>query len=279
MTTLRDAAAVVAVLVCGTLFGSSPLAAAQLPAIKAGPGNQVPACVTPARLTEFLRSRHGDLDPRLESIASHYAVHGKALGLRWDYAFFQMVVETNWLRFFQTNGRPGLVSPDQNNFAGIGATGRGHPGEAFANVSTGVLAHLQHISMYAGEEVENPVANRTRLVQSWGQIPNWAHSLRRSVTFTDLTRKWSPYDRGYSDDIAAVAGQFFENHCTVRYARNTASVADGSETDSGDMTTTADISAAPDTAAAVPVKAAVTLSPDPMPTGSTRGSLFRKLID
>jgi hypothetical protein len=276
MTTLRDAAAVVAVLVCGTMFGSAPLAAAQLPAIKAGPGNQVPACVTPARLTEFLKSRHGDLDPNLQSVAHHYAVHGKALGLRWDYAFFQMVVETNWLRFFQANGKPGLVSPDQNNFAGVGATGRGHAGEAFANVSTGVLAHLQHISMYAGEEVDSPVANRTRLVQSWGQIPNWAHSLRRAVTYTDLTRKWSPYDRGYSDDIAAVAAQFFERHCTVRYARNDASVADGSEDDGGEVAASAAFASAP---AAAPVKASVTLSPDPMPTGSVRTSLFRKLTD
>jgi hypothetical protein len=278
MTTLRAVAAVVAVLACGTLFNPAPLAAAQLPAIKAGPGNQVPACVTPAKLTEFLRSRHGDLDPRLQNVAHHYATHGKALGLRWDYAFFQMVVETNWLRFFQANGRPGLVSPDQNNFAGIGATGRGHAGEAFDNVSTGVLAHLQHISMYAGEEVENPVANRTRLVQSWGQIPSWAHSLRRAVTYTDLTRKWSPYDRGYSDDIAAVAAQFFERHCTVRYARNTASVADGSETDGDDTAANAEFDAAP-AATAAPVKASVTLSADPMPTASARTSLFRKLID
>lgn len=272
---LREVAAIVAVVLCGATVGPAPLAAAQLPAIKAGPGNQVPACVTPAQLTRFLKTRHHDLDPRLQTIAQHYAQHGRALGLRWDYAFFQMVVETNWLRFFQANGRPGLVSPGQNNFAGIGATGRGQSGEAFADVSTGVLAHLQHVSMYAGEDVDQPVANRTRLVQGWGEIPNWAHRLRRPITFTDLTRKWSPHDRGYSDDIAAVAAQFFENHCTVRYARNdTADAADGTEVDEPAATE------APATAMMAPaVAATVTLSPDPAPTGSVRTSLFRKLMN
>lgn len=220
--------------------------AAPLPPIKAGDGNDVPACVTPTRLTAFLKSRHGDLDSRLATIAQHYERHGRALGVRWDYAFFQMIVETNWLRFHQASGRPGLVSPTQNNFAGIGATGSGRSGEAFADVSTGVLAHLQHVSMYAGETVGSPVAIRTRLVQGWGEIPQWAHGLRRPVTFTDLTRKWSPHDRGYSDDIAAVAEQFFANHCEVRVANTEATPS--------------------------------TLAPDPAPTGSARTSLFRKLM-
>ncbi|BBF91623.1 hypothetical protein BLTE_03080 [Blastochloris tepida] len=227
-------------------LGDVPALAATLPPIKAASGNEVPACVTPTRLTAFLKSRHGDIDSRLETIAAHYEQHGRTLGIRWDYAFFQMIVETNWLRFHQASGRPGLVSPDQNNFAGIGATGRGHSGEAFSDVSTGVLAHLQHISMYAGEAVDNPVAVRTRLVQGWGEIPGWAHKLRRPVTYTDLTRKWSPHDRDYSDDIAAVADQFFGNFCEVRFAENE--------------------------------PAPSRLSADPAPTGSTRTSLFRKLM-
>ena len=51
-------------------LGDVPAHAATLPPIKAGGGNQVPACVTPTRLTAFLKSRHGDIDPRLETIAA-----------------------------------------------------------------------------------------------------------------------------------------------------------------------------------------------------------------
>jgi hypothetical protein len=82
--------------------------------------------------------------------------HGEELGLRWDYAFFQMLLETGNLTY------KGDVKPDQNNFAGLGATGRGARGEKFPDISTGVRAHLQHVLMYAGEKVENPVAERTR---------------------------------------------------------------------------------------------------------------------
>ena len=229
------------------LASTEALPAAPLPPIKAGPGNAVPVCVTPERLTNFLRSHNDRLSPAFEQLAAQYQRHGRTLGLRWDYAFFQMVVETNWLSYRTGSGRVGLVSPRQNNFAGIGATGRGHSGEAFANPSQGVLAHLQHVAMYAGETIEQPVATRTRLVQRWGAIPHWAHAFRRPVTFTDLTRKWSPYDRGYSDDIAAVARRFFTGHCDVRIA--------------------ADRSA--------PAQA---LALDPAPTGSIRVSLFRKLM-
>ncbi|NJL08594.1 MAG: glucosaminidase domain-containing protein [Methylacidiphilales bacterium] len=246
MIRFRTIATTLAAFLAAIALGTVAASAAPLPPIKADDGNAVPACVTPTRLTAFLKSRHDGLDSRLETIAEHYERHGRALGVRWDYAFFQMIIETNWLRFHQANGRPGLVSPAQNNFAGIGATGRGRSGEAFADVSTGVLAHLQHVSMYAGETVDSPVAVRTRLVQGWGEIPQWAHGLRRPVTFTDLTRKWSPHDRGYSDDIAAVAERFFATHCEVRFANNE---------------TTSD-----------------SLAPDPAPTGSARTSLFRKLM-
>ena len=240
MDMLRLAAVLAAIL-----SGTEMLAAAALPAIKASPGNSVPACVTPQRLTEFLKSRNDHLPTAFEGLAAQYERYGRTLGLRWDYAFFQMVVETNWLRYRTGSGRAGLVSPRQNNFAGIGATGRGHSGEAFPDPSLGVLAHLQHVAMYAGETIERPVATRTRLVQGWGEIPHWAHEFRRPVTFTDLTRKWSPRDRGYSDDIAAVAERFYTHHCDVRIAANTA---------------------------------APTLAPDPAPTGSIRTSLFRKLM-
>lgn len=50
---------------------------------------------------------------------------GEDLGLRWDYAFFQMAIETNYLSFRREGGRRSDVRPSQNNFAGLGATGNG----------------------------------------------------------------------------------------------------------------------------------------------------------
>ena len=117
-----------------------------------------------------------------EGVATQYMRHGEALGLRWDIAFFQMILETGALRF------GGDVKPAQNNFAGLGASGGGAHGESFADVSTGVKAHLQHLLMYSGEHIDDPVAERTRKVQEWGVSDRLAEVDRRP---DDLSR-WSP---------------------------------------------------------------------------------------
>lgn len=188
-------------------------AAADLPQLKASAGNKVPACATPGRLMAFVAARNPSLADKFDGVATEYMRHGEQLGLRWDYAFFQMLVETGNLKF------PGDVDAKQNNFAGLGATGGGEPGESFASVSLGVKAHLQHILMYSGETVAEPVAERTRKVQEWGVLTKWQKSISGPMTFAHMTRKWSPNDRGYSRDIAAVADDFQAKFCNIKDPR------------------------------------------------------------
>lgn len=189
--------------------------AARTPAIRVSSNNYVASCVTPDRLMAFVRGRNEALSSRFRNIAAYYEHHGTALDLRWDYAFFQMLVETNYLRYRTPRGRMGDVHPKQNNFAGLGATGGGVRGESFPDVSTGVLAHLQHVLMYSGMRIANPVANRTRLVQDW--LLPWSQSFDRPITYTDLTRRWSPTDKGYSNDIESTARAFFDQYCSRPY--------------------------------------------------------------
>ncbi|MFN3867638.1 MAG: hypothetical protein ACK4MF_01075 [Hyphomicrobiaceae bacterium] len=191
------------------LAASSPALAADLPAVKTGSANKVPACATPGRLMAFAAGRNSAIAPKFDGVATEYMRHGEALGIRWDYAFFQMLVETANLKF------PGDVNARQNNFAGLGATGGGEPGESFDSVSSGVKAHLQHILMYAGEVVADPVAERTRKVQEWGVLTSWQKSIKGPMTYTLLTRKWSPKDRGYARDIASVADAFYSKFCSI----------------------------------------------------------------
>src|SRR5262245_3329069 len=188
-----------------------PLAAADLPAIKTTRNNSVPACVTPGRLLAYLESRNPRLDPRFRSIASEYMRIGDALGVRWDYAFYQMLLETGSLSFRDGN-RSGDVKSQQNNFAGLGATGRGERGESFKDIATGVRAHLQHLLLYAGERVDNPVADRTRKVQEWGVLTDWHKGFSRPVTFGDLAAKWAPGTRSYRRMIGGIAERF-EDFC------------------------------------------------------------------
>jgi Mannosyl-glycoprotein endo-beta-N-acetylglucosaminidase len=161
----------------------------------------------------FVRARNGNLDERFAPIATEYMRHGEDLGVRWDYAFFQMLVETGNLSFKRGNGQFGDVKPSQNNFAGLGATGGGVPGESFPDVSTGVKAHLQHVLMYAGQRIEDPVAERTRKIQEWGVLTSWQKGLRAPITFTDLTRQWAPRDASYSNSIGAVAKRYYDEFC------------------------------------------------------------------
>src|SRR5579872_6140118 len=150
--------------------------AAELPRILASADNQVPKCVVPAALMEYVDTRNAHLstprkiDPRFATVASLYQSLGtcvsrapdKCVGIRWDYAFFQMLLETNFLTFRAPGGRIGGVLAQDNNFAGVGATVPGRRGEIFKDVQTGVLAHLQHVLMYSLTPIPNPVAQRTR---------------------------------------------------------------------------------------------------------------------
>jgi hypothetical protein len=67
--------------------------------------------------------------------------------------------------------------------------------------------------MYAGEKVENPVAQRTRDVQSWGVLASWQQSIGEPITFSHLARKWAPGTKGYASDIQTIAQRFFDGQC------------------------------------------------------------------
>ncbi len=185
------------------------------PGIRTDDNNPVPACTTPDRLMEFLRQRNPALERRYDQLASHYMREGQAMGVRWDYGFFQMIVETGGLTYRRSDGRPGTVAPGQNNFAGLGATSGRDRGETFPDVTTGVRAHLQHIVLYTGARVANPLAERTRKVQDWGMIRAWQHTLGRPTTFADLASQWAPDSRGYGGHIEAVARRFREQFCAT----------------------------------------------------------------
>lgn len=183
--------------------------AASLPEVKTSASNTVPQCATPGRLTEYLRSRNAKLNPRYEEIATQYMRHGEALGIRWDVAFFQMILETGALRY------TGDVRASQNNFAGLGASGRGVRGESFSNISNGVKAHLQHLLMYAGEHIDDPVADRTRKVQEWGVLTKWQRSIKGPMTFALIAKQWAPSSRNYARDISAISDDFYASYCDM----------------------------------------------------------------
>ena len=59
--------------------------------------------------------------------------------MRPEVAFVQTMKETNWLQY------GGDASIEQFNFAGLGTTGGGVPGDSYPEGITGILAHSQHV--------------------------------------------------------------------------------------------------------------------------------------
>ncbi|MGE0626839.1 MAG: hypothetical protein AB7O43_03380 [Hyphomicrobiaceae bacterium] len=161
----------------------------------------------------YIATRNVAPEPRFLRIAWDYKAAGEAWHVRWDYAFFQMLVETNFLLFRRGDGRFGDVSPRQNNFAGLGTTGGGVPGDSYPDVRTGVLAQIQHLVVYSGEHIQNPVGARTRLKQDDILSGISKVSRRRAVTFGDLAGRWAA-DRRYGRTIERIAQRFNEQFCT-----------------------------------------------------------------
>jgi len=210
-TRSSDRAAIACVMLAATLtLASAPALAA--PPIRTSAENAVPACVTPERLMAFLATRNASPEPRFRTIADHYRRHGTQWRVRWDYAFFQMALETNFLQFRRGNGTPGDVKPRQNNFAGLGTTGGGVPGDSYPDVSTGVLAQVQHLVAYSGERVPDPVGPRTRLKQDDIIRASSSIAARRPLTFQDLSRRWA-VDPVYGRSIDTLARLYADRFC------------------------------------------------------------------
>ena len=203
-----------------------PALSASLPAIVATADNAVPKCVAPDALMDFVaatnaaRATPRAIEPRFSHIASLYQTIGscvarppeQCVAVRWDYAFFQMLIETNYLTFRRPDGAPAGVPASDNNFAGLGATVSGLPGERFADVKTGVLAHLQHVLMYSTTRIPQPVAKRTRQVQN--DVQEIMRRLHRPVTFADLAREWTGTDKNtYGRDMQRLAEKYSQQYC------------------------------------------------------------------
>ncbi|GEN54918.1 N-acetylmuramoyl-L-alanine amidase [Halobacillus faecis] len=86
------------------------------------------------------------VNPDAPDLGRFYLKYGEAYGIRGDVAYAQALNETNYFRF------TGDVRADQNNYAGIGATGGGVRGATFETPEEGVHAHIQHLYAYASIE-------------------------------------------------------------------------------------------------------------------------------
>ena len=79
----------------------------------------------------------------IETFCQLYYDEATAEGVRPEVAFAQTMKETGFLRY------GGDASIEQFNFAGLGTTGNGVPGNSYPDVQTGIRAQIQHLKAYA----------------------------------------------------------------------------------------------------------------------------------
>lgn len=120
------------------IMGTSPVTTEQLVAYFHSGNKEYPAVVL----------SKGGADT-IETFAQMYYEEATAEGVRPEVAFVQTMKETGWLQF------GGDASIEQFNFAGLGTTGGGEPGNSYPDVRTGIRAQIQHLKAYATTEPLN----------------------------------------------------------------------------------------------------------------------------
>lgn len=152
--------------------------------------------VTKEQMVNYIR-RHNPipkLNCSLEDLASFYYEEAAHEGIRPDLALAQAILETGFFRY------GGDVLPEQNNYAGIGTTGRGVRGEWFTTPQLGVRAHVQHLLVYSStKEPAQPLVDpRYHLVR---QLPAY-HA--QCPTWESLSGKWAVPGVDYGNRILRV---------------------------------------------------------------------------
>lgn len=153
-----------------------------------------PATIPASQMVQFIRQRnpHPKLNASLEDVVQAYYEEAGREGIRPDVALCQALKETGYFAY------GGDVSPDQNNFCGLGATGNKVAGASFATPQLGVRAHIQHLLAYASTERPKTavVDPRYELLaekhpELYGQVTTW----------TGLNGRWAVPGRQYGQEI------------------------------------------------------------------------------
>jgi len=128
-----------------------------------------------------------------QELVAYYYEEGEREGIRPDVAFAQACKETGFFRY------GGTVTPDQNNYCGLGTTSTTVKGAYFATARLGVRAHIQHLLAYAstrrpGEPVVDPRYSLVRGTYGQSTLNRWE----------DLNGRWAVPGSTYGQSILSM---------------------------------------------------------------------------
>ena len=134
-----------------------------------------------------------DISVSAEEIVSYYYEEGEREGIRPDVAFAQALKETGFFRY------GGTVTPDQNNFCGLGTTSATVKGFYFPNPQIGVRAHIQHLLAYSS--TRKPTLP---LVDPRYSLVRKAYGDRTLGNWQDLNGRWAVPGNFYGQEILSM---------------------------------------------------------------------------
>ena len=146
-----------------------------------------PSRIAPELMAAFVESHGPRTTVPIAELANIYAQEGAALGVRADLAWTQSIIETGFFHFPDS----GMVHPQDNNYAGIGACDSCHNGTGYPDARVGVRAQMQLLRGYAdpnppsGMMIYPPKSYRGS-APTWWQMGNghWATSTRYAESIT-----------------------------------------------------------------------------------------------
>lgn len=133
-------------------------------------------------------------------LVAYYYEEGAREGIRPDVAFAQALKETGFFRY------GGTVTPDQNNYCGLGTTSAEVKGAYFATSQMGVRAHIQHLLAYASTRrpispVVDPRYTLVRSVYGTSTLGHWQ----------DLNGRWAVPGDSYGQSILSMFRAILRN--------------------------------------------------------------------
>ncbi len=105
------------------------------------------SAVKASQIAAYIREKNPSAAYLADKLAQLYIEEGIFEGVRGDIAAAQAMVETGNLTF-----KGSAVTPDQNNFCGMGVRANGMKGCGFKTMRDGVRAQIQHLKAYASKE-------------------------------------------------------------------------------------------------------------------------------
>ena len=139
------------------------------------------------------RNPYPNISVSPEQLVSYYYEEGQREGIRPDVAFAQALKETGFFSY------GGTVTPDQNNYCGLGTTSATVKGAYFPSSQMGVRAHIQHLLAYAStrKPVEPVVDPRYALVRA-------TYGDQTLETWQELNGRWAVPGHSYGQSIMSM---------------------------------------------------------------------------